>query len=67
VSGSQENLFLEALVPDSDESLLRYEVSFELVVEGVTVRVQVYDADTGSSVEVADLYARFFSGVEANL
>lgn len=62
-SGSEDDLSLEAVVPGE----LRYEVSFELVVEGVTVRVQAYEVETDAPVERAGLYERFFSGVEENL
>ena len=72
-AGSRDDLSLEAVVPGSAGSgsavpgELRYEVGFELVVEGVTVRVQVYEAEAGSPVERAGLYERFFTGVERNL
>ncbi|NBF39610.1 MAG: hypothetical protein GVY14_04285 [Spirochaetes bacterium] len=72
-AGSRDELSLEAVLPGSAVSgsavpgELRYEVGFELVVEGVTVRVQVYESETGSPVERAGLYERFFAGVEENL
>lgn len=72
-AGSRDELSLEAVVPGSAESgsavsdELRYEVRFELVVEGVTVRVQIYESEADSPVERAGLYDRLFAGVERNL
>ena len=72
-AGSRHELSLEAVVPGSAVSgsavhgELRYEVGFELVVEGVTVRVQVYESEAGSPVERAGLYDRFFAGLERHL
>lgn len=85
---SPDDLVLEATVPvnaasrtivdgDAEWRNLRYEVSFELVVEGVTVRVQAFfegdssgdgaERGAGNPVEIAELYRQFFAGVDARL
>lgn len=67
VRGSADELVLEAVLSGDGGSRRRWNVRFELVVEGVTVRVQAYEAGTDIPVEVAEVYAGFFSGVESHL
>jgi len=85
---SPDDLLLQATVPvnaatrstledDAEWRNLRYEVSFELVVEGVTVRVQAFfegyssgdgaERGAGRPAEIEELYRQFFAGVDARL
>lgn len=82
-AGTQELLYLSATGPvppevarqidaqTMDGARLHYRIDYELVVEGVTVRLAFFveDAETGtrSLVDAAEPYERFFGGVDQRL